>query len=55
MMEEVIWVGPAIMAIIALGTYRFANQYLTVNADINNAKIVEIADYLKSKRFAYFN
>lgn len=52
MMEEVIWVGPVFMAIIAIGIHLLANQYLTVNHD---AKIVEVVDYFKSKRFVYFN
>lgn len=43
-MEAVIWVGPAFMAIIAMGTYLLANKYLTVNADVNDAKIVRMAD-----------
>lgn len=53
--EAVIWTGPAFMAIIAMGIHLLANQHLTVKADINDAKIVGIADYFKSKRFVWFN
>lgn len=55
MMEDVIWAGPVFMTIIAIGMHLLANKNLIVNADIKDAKIVEMADYFKSKRFVYFN
>lgn len=44
MMEEVIWVGPVFMTIIAIGIHLLANRYLTVNTDIDDAKIIKMAD-----------